>query len=555
MRHWQPPGETSRVCARHVLVLAPHYDDEVLGCGGLLAELAESGADIHIVFLSDSSGGVEGVDNPTAYGARRREESERAGRVLGVRRTEHLGLRDGQLAYHRDDLRRAIEERLRGTNFDLLLLPSPLEISSDHQAAFAALHDVLTTCRVESGEDSWAEGLTVLLYEINHPLHPNILVDVSAQSSTLEAAMSCYVTQQGLHDYAKVGLSLRRYRTLTLAPEVALAEGYRKLDAFEFTTSSLADLVRFLGGVAESSEVRAGPRISVIVRTKDRPEQLPQALASLAASTYRRVELVVVNDGGVTPALPNPFPFPTVSVELPENRGRAAAAQAGVDAASGDYISFLDDDDLFAPEHLETLATTVAKSASSVVYTDAALAIYRSDDGEGWHSEERVLQYSRDFDPELLLFDNYIPFITLLIEKKWFAEIGPFDTSFAFFEDWDYLIRLSSRVRFQHVPRVTCEYRHFMGSHAHALGGDAAERGNFLEVKARVLAKHHDRVTDDKLAYAVHKLRAEAVRSKDELSHVRGLLEQLRRDHRMLEADFHRLKLARRNDDKPSGLG
>ena len=67
---FQPPGWTERVRAASVLVLAPHYDDEVLGCGGLIAGLATAGAPavVRVLFLTDSSGGAEAVADPEAYG-------------------------------------------------------------------------------------------------------------------------------------------------------------------------------------------------------------------------------------------------------------------------------------------------------------------------------------------------------------------------------------------------------------------------------------------------------------------------------------------------------
>ena len=102
-----------------------------------------------------------------------------------------------------------------------------------------------------------------------------------------------------------------------------------------------------------------------------------------------------------------------------------------------------------------------------VAYTDAAVGIYELDAETGWRCVERRLPYSRDFDPDRLLVDNYIPFNTLLIERDLFAEVGPFDGAFAFFEDWDFLIRLARRAVLHHLPRVTCEYRHFRGAGHH----------------------------------------------------------------------------------------
>ena len=67
---------------------------------------------------------------------------------------------------------------------------------------------------------------------------------------------------------------------------------------------------------------------------------------------------------------------PSRRVELAENRGRAGAADAGVAAATGDYVAFLDDDDLAAPEHLATLVGLVGAAGVRVAYTDAAVGVY-----------------------------------------------------------------------------------------------------------------------------------------------------------------------------------
>jgi hypothetical protein len=204
---------------------------------------------------------------------------------------------------------------------------------------------------------------------------------------------------------------------------------------------------------------------------------------------------------------------------LGKSKGRAAAAQAGVEAARGDYVAFLDDDDLMAPEHLATLAGLVQAAGVRVAYTDAAVAVYELDatgsGTGGWVCRERRLPYSRDFDPDVLAVDNYIPFNTLLIERALFAQAGPFDPALPFFEDWDFLIRLSGITPFHHLARVTCEYRHFRGGAHHIFGERPRERGDFLEVKAQVLAKHADRLRPDLLARAIDTLRAEIVQERE----------------------------------------
>jgi LmbE family N-acetylglucosaminyl deacetylase len=515
----QPPGWTERVRAASALVLAPHYDDEVLGCGGLIAGLAAAGAVVRVLFLTDGMGGAERVADRDAYGLRRREESGKACELLGVAGSDHLGLPDGALDRHLDAAEQGIRRAILTQRPDLLLVPSPLEISRDHRAAFAALHRLLAPLREGGASGSGGDlepvrDLRILLYEVNHPGHPDLMVDVSAEAERLERAMAVYASQEERHPYWNAGLGLRRFRTLSLGPGVELAEAYRRLRVDDFTTRSPAQLIRHLGGVPELAEVREGPRISVVVRTRDRPELLAEALASLAAGTYRRAEVVLVNDGGKRPVLPEGYPLPVVWVDLAQSQGRAAAAQAGVAAATGDYVAFLDDDDLAAPEHLETLAGLVSAAGVRVAYTDAAVAVYELE-AEGWVCRERRLPYSRDFDPDVLRVDNYIPFNTLLIERRLFGQAGPFDSSLPFFEDWDFLIRLSALTPFHHRAQVTCEYRHFRGGGHHVFGERPRQRADFLEVKARVLAKQAAELRPDVLARAVDTLRAELVAERE----------------------------------------
>jgi LmbE family N-acetylglucosaminyl deacetylase len=551
----QPPGWTEHVRAASALVLAPHYDDEVLGCGGLLAQLAAAGAAVRVLFLTDGGGaGEEVAADPEAYRRRRREEGARACQVLGLAGCDHLGLPDGALDRHLEEAVQGIRRALLSQRPELLLVPSPLEISRDHRAAFAALHRLLGSVRDGDPDQGLLQGLRFLLYEVNHPGHPDLLVDVTAEAPVLARAMAAYASQEERHPYWNAGSGLRRFRTLSLGPGVELAEGYRRLRADDFTTRSPAQLVRYLGGLPEIHEVREGPRISVIVRTRDRPQLLAEALASLAEGEYRRAEIVLVNDGGEPPAVPDGYPLPVVRIDLAENHGRAAAAEAGIAAATGEYVAFLDDDDLAAPEHLATLAGLVSGPQVRVAYTDAAVAVYELE-GEGWVCRERRLPYSRDFDLDVLLVDNYIPFNTLLIERSLFAAAGPFDPSLPFFEDWEFLIRLSAVAPFHHLARVTCEYRHFRGGGHHVFGERPRERADFLEVKARILAKHAARLRPETLARAVDTLRAELVEEREgwagarrdlaalrsDLANLAQAHQELARERQHLEDRFHAL--------------
>jgi hypothetical protein len=141
--------------------------------------------------------------------------------------------------------------------------------------------------------------------------------------------------------------------------------------------------------------------------------------------------------------------------------------------------------------------------------------------------------------------DNYIPFNTLLIERRLFAEAGAFDSTLPFFEDWDFLIRLSAITPFHHRSQVTCEYRHFRGGGHHIFGERPRERADFLEVKARVLAKHAAELRPDVLARAVDTLRAEVVAEREGAAATRRDLAARQAELASLTDELHALNAER----------
>jgi LmbE family N-acetylglucosaminyl deacetylase len=283
------PGKTTDVVAQKVLVIAPHADDDVLGCGGLLAKLAARGAAIHVLFLTDSSGGDEVTEHQQQYAERRRYEARAALELLGITSIEHLDLPDGRLDQFMGLAAGAIERTLIEVRPELLLAVSPLEVTSDHQAAFAALHRTLSGLRGGGELDAAVAELKILLYEINHPGYPDVLVDVSAEIQALTEAIKKHSSQLDLHNYLKAAIGIRRYRTLSLPTSVTAAEGFRELRAADFVTHSVAGMIRALGGCPAIHERAEGPRISVVV-PGDRPSccaRLSPAWPPAATATCR----------------------------------------------------------------------------------------------------------------------------------------------------------------------------------------------------------------------------------------------------------------------------
>jgi glycosyltransferase involved in cell wall biosynthesis len=202
------------------------------------------------------------------------------------------------------------------------------------------------------------------------------------------------------------------------------------------------------------------PLVSVVVPTFDRPELLARALTSIQEQTLDSIEIIVVNDGGcgVESVVEKRDGGSNISyVRHDRNRGLAASRNTGIKMARGKYIAYLDDDDLFYPQHLETLFTFLETSDFRVAYTDAYAAVQEKINGQ-WKTKTRHLVYSRDFDDQMILVENYIPVLCLMHERSCTKEVGLFDEEFSVHEDWEYWIRLSRSFRFHHISKATSEY-------------------------------------------------------------------------------------------------
>jgi glycosyltransferase involved in cell wall biosynthesis len=205
-----------------------------------------------------------------------------------------------------------------------------------------------------------------------------------------------------------------------------------------------------------SARATAVPKCaSIIVRSMARPE-LDDALASLAAQTYARIEIVLVDaTGGRHPAAPAACgPHPVRFIAGTASRSRPVAANAGLDAASGDYIGFLDDDDRLLPGHVAGLVAALdTRPEFAVAYAEAAEI-----DADGAVVAVRAEPFSR----VLLFQDSYVMLQAAMIRRELAARCR-FDAAFEVFEDWDFWIQASRVTDFLPVAQRTVVYRSSLG--------------------------------------------------------------------------------------------
>lgn len=264
------------------------------------------------------------------------------------------------------------------------------------------------------------------------------------------------------------------------------------------------------------------PLVSVIVRSMDRPS-LARALQSVAEQTHRPIEVLLVNARGATHTTP-PTSWSDLAVRVvcaEDGRAlpRAQAAQAGLQAATGAWALFLDDDDELLPTHLSRLVAAGQEQAQAVaVYADVDLG--QMVDGV-WQVQHR---FAADFDPVRLLFENYLPIHAVLFRRDLAQRHARFDPAFELFEDWDFWLQLAQAGPFVRVPGVTARY---VAPHAAGHSAVFEDSPAARSARERLFEKWRLRQSPQRYAQALNRLQAMFRR----VGQMQAELEDLQRGH------------------------
>jgi glycosyltransferase involved in cell wall biosynthesis len=200
------------------------------------------------------------------------------------------------------------------------------------------------------------------------------------------------------------------------------------------------------------------PQISVIIPVYNSEKTIRQTIDSVLKQTFTDFELIAINDGSQDSSLEiisaiqdsrlKVFSYPNAGVSISRNRGIAQA--------SGEFIVFLDSDDLWTADKLETQLNALRENSQAAVaysWTD-----YIDEYGKFLYPGSHITLNGNVY--EHILVHNFVENgSNALIRREALSEVGGFDESLFGPEDWDLLIRLAGRYHFVAVPSPQVLYR------------------------------------------------------------------------------------------------
>ena len=190
--------------------------------------------------------------------------------------------------------------------------------------------------------------------------------------------------------------------------------------------------------------------ISVVIPAFNAGKFIRATIESVLAQTYPATEVIVVDDGSNddTREVVRSFGEKVVLIEQ-RHSGVSAARNVAIQNANGEYIAFLDADDLWLPEKLEHQMYAIAKGSHKWVYCDPTWF----DDALGKMVSRRYPKRHEGYILEKLFLDCFIASPTPILHKSVFEEVGSFHEETMFGEDWDMWLRVAAVYPIKYVKK------------------------------------------------------------------------------------------------------
>jgi len=198
-----PPTLVIKPEGAHVLVLSPHFDDEIIGCGGTLYKHIQAGDRVSVVYLTDGTNGTPDIQDKKEAGQIRKKESVTATESLGITDLYFLDEIEGHIDTNPKTVvhLRQLIQKLHPT---LIYLPWFGENHSDHRKINRIFFE---------GTQSMVPQCNIAAYEVWTPLPPNIIVDIGTVFEKKMEALECFKSQLKHNNYRRVVSGLNAYNS------------------------------------------------------------------------------------------------------------------------------------------------------------------------------------------------------------------------------------------------------------------------------------------------------------------------------------------------------
>jgi LmbE family N-acetylglucosaminyl deacetylase len=194
-----------------VLAIAPHQDDEAVGCAGTLVKYAKSGGHLEVVFCTKDS-------------QERMEESKKATEIIGSKKNHYMHFPARSLNGSKD-FKENLEFILNSTKPEAVFLPFFFDKHDDHIAVSWAFNKLKKKINL---------NFMVYAYSIWAPLNPNCLFDISKEWEIKRQVIECYKTQLATRDYIKIAQGLNQYWGEIKDSGIMYAEVFLKMTIQEY---------------------------------------------------------------------------------------------------------------------------------------------------------------------------------------------------------------------------------------------------------------------------------------------------------------------------------
>lgn len=198
------------------------------------------------------------------------------------------------------------------------------------------------------------------------------------------------------------------------------------------------------------------PKVSVIITTFNRANYIRQAIESVFNQSYQDFEIIVIDDGSTDNTREILKKYNNkIRYLFQENRGLAYSRKLGASLSKGNYIAFLDSDDVWLPEKLKIQVDTLDKDPELALVCSESYVI--NDSGEIVGHLKRT---SRDKESYINLFErDFILTLTVIVRRQCYNDIGGFDETLLGVDDYDCWLRLASKYKFKYLDFPLSKYR------------------------------------------------------------------------------------------------